>query len=73
MRRLLCGVTAWLLLLCASSSFADTPQDVVVLTSGNRITGQVRSLSRGELIFRVASRALARLCASAPPGQSTSA
>jgi hypothetical protein len=53
MRKLLCSVTAGLL-LCASSSFADAPQDVVVLTSGNRITGQVRSLSRGELIFRVA-------------------
>jgi putative salt-induced outer membrane protein YdiY len=53
MRSLLCSVTL-LVLLCVNASAAEAPQDVVVLTSGNRITGEVRGLSRGELAFRIA-------------------
>ncbi len=42
------------MLLCASASYGEEPQDEVLLASGNRISGQVRSLSRGELSFRIA-------------------
>jgi Protein of unknown function, DUF481 len=53
MRHLLCSV-AVVLLLCVNVAIADEPQDVVVLPGGNRIKGQVRELSRGELAFRIA-------------------
>ena len=53
MRQLLCSVMVSML-LCASASYGEEPQDEVVLASGNRISGQVRGLSRGELSFRIA-------------------
>lgn len=50
MRTVLCRLMALVLLVAGAASHAA---DLVVLTSGNRMTGTVRQLSRGELTFSI--------------------
>jgi bifunctional pyridoxal-dependent enzyme with beta-cystathionase and maltose regulon repressor activities len=41
-----------LILACVVSVFAKRTDDVVVLKNGDRITGEIKSLQRGELNFK---------------------
>lgn len=52
MRTVLCRLTAVVLLAIAATSHAPA-EDLVVLTSGNRMTGTVRHLTRGQLNFSI--------------------
>jgi uncharacterized protein DUF481 len=41
-----------LVFICAASAFAKRLDDVVVLNNGDRLTGEIKSLQRGELKFK---------------------
>ena len=39
-------------LLCAITVFGKSDDDVVILKNGDRMTGEIKQLSRGELKFK---------------------
>lgn len=43
------AVILFLLLVCATTTFAKSDDDVVVLKNGDRLTGEIKGLERGEL------------------------
>jgi putative salt-induced outer membrane protein YdiY len=46
------AATFILALLCVPSAFAKRTDDVVILKNGDRLTGEIKSLQRGELRFK---------------------
>jgi hypothetical protein len=52
MLRSICKLTLLFLVFAAALAYADEP-DVVAIESGNRMTGTIRGLSRGQLSFSV--------------------